>query len=95
VALCGARKIPIIPVSGAWYGIDPIHLRRRVRGEVWPAMLASWHSAERPLEVVRSPLLTSAYLASLAPHERTVFGIRRRTAQPSGRLSDGTTISLY
>jgi hypothetical protein len=95
VALCGARKIPIIPVSGAWYGVDPIHLRRRVRGEVWPAMLAGWRGVEQPFEVVRSPLWTSAYLARLAPHERTVFGIRRFSAQPSGRLSDGTSISLY
>ncbi len=26
---CVVRKIPIIPVSGAWYGFDPIHLERR------------------------------------------------------------------
>jgi hypothetical protein len=94
-ALCRARKIPIIPVSGAWYGLDPIHLRRRVRGEAWPTMLAGWRGAVPPFDVARSPLWTSAYLAHLRPHERFVFGIRRRTAQPSGRLSDGTTISLY
>jgi hypothetical protein len=95
VNLCGARKIPVIPVSGAWYGVDPIHIRRRLRREVWPAMLAGWRGAQPPFGVVRSPLWTSAYLARLAPQERSIFGIRRHTAQPSGRLSDGTTISLY
>jgi hypothetical protein len=95
VELCRERKLPVIPVSAAWYGFDPIHLKRRVRGEVWARMLAGWRDAVGPIEIVRSSLWTSAYLASLAPHERTMFGIRRRAAQPSGRLSDGTTISLY
>jgi hypothetical protein len=94
-ALCRAKKIPIIPVSSDWYGLDPIHLKRGVRSKAWPTMLAAWRGAEAAIEVARSPLWTSAYLASLAPHERSVFGIRRRKAQPSGRLSDGTTISLY
>jgi len=31
----------------------------------------------------------------LTPTEQWLFGIRRGAAQPSGRLSDGTTISLY
>jgi hypothetical protein len=94
-ALCRARKIPVIPVSSDWYGLDPIHLKRSVRSKAWPKMLAAWRDAEDAIEVARSPLWTSAYLASLAPHERSVFGIRRHKAQPSGRLSDGTTISLY
>jgi hypothetical protein len=95
VALCQERKLSVIPVSSAWYGFDPIHLKRRVRGEVWARMLAGWRGAEGPIEIARSSLWTSAYLASLAPHERTMLGIRRRAAQPSGQLSDGTTISLY
>ncbi|HEY3395601.1 MAG TPA: hypothetical protein VGK58_23065, partial [Lacipirellulaceae bacterium] len=93
--LCAARKRPVIPVSSEWYGIDPIHVRRRVRAKAWPTMLAAWRGVEDAIEVARSPLWTSAYLACLAPHERSTFGIRRRKAQPSGRLSDGTTISLY
>ena len=94
-ALCEARKIPVIPVSRDWYGLDPIHLKRGVRSKAWPTMLAPWRGADGPIEVARSPVWTSAYLASLAPHERSVLGLRRRTVQPSGRLSDGTTISLY
>jgi hypothetical protein len=94
-ALCEARKIPVIPVQGEWYGLDPIHLKHAVRAKAWPKMLAAWRGVDGPIEAARSPLRTSAYLARLAPHERSVFGIRRRRVQPSGRLADGTTISLY
>jgi hypothetical protein len=94
-ALCEARKIPVIPVPGEWYGLDPIHLKRRVRCKAWPTMLAAWRGADHVIEVARSPLWRSAYLACLAPYERSVLGIRRCKVQPSGRLPDGTTISLY
>jgi hypothetical protein len=94
-ALCQARKIPIIPVSDEWYGLDPIHMKRGVRWKAWPTLLAGWRGVDDIIKVARSPFWTSAYLASLAPHEHSLFGIRRRKPQPSGRLPDGTTISLY
>jgi hypothetical protein len=90
-----SRKIPVIPVLDSWYGLDAIHLKRRVWRDVWPVMLATWRAADASIAVPRSPLWTSAYLAMLPPWERSLFGIRRCAAQPSGRLSDGTTISLY
>ena len=58
-------------------------------------MLSSWRQSNEPLALARPSLRTTAYLATLAPWERSLFGIRRRAAQPSGRLADGTTISLY
>jgi hypothetical protein len=90
-----SRKIPVIPVSRAWYGFDPIHLKRRVLREAWPTLLAPWRGAIEPVVVARSSWWRGAYLATLAPHERSLWGIRRRAAQPSGRFGDGTTISLY
>ncbi|MEX0610892.1 MAG: hypothetical protein WD738_05205 [Pirellulales bacterium] len=95
VRLGESRKITVIPVSAAWYGFDPIHLKRRVLREAWPELLAEWRAADEPFAVTRPSLRRRAYLATLAPSERSVFGIRRRAAQPSGRLADGTTISLY
>jgi hypothetical protein len=95
VALGESRKVPVISVPGEWYGLDPIHLRRRVWREAWPTMLAAWRAAAKPCTIARPSIWTSAYLASLAPWERSLMGIRRRAEQPSGRLSDGTTISLY
>jgi hypothetical protein len=95
IALGESRKIPVISAADTWYGFDPIHLKRRVWRDAWPAMLASWHAAGAPIKVPRTSLRTSAYLAILPPSERKLFGVRRRALQPSGRLRDGTTISLY
>jgi hypothetical protein len=89
------RKISVIPVSGAWYGFDPIHIRRRDARRAWAELLAAWQSPSEPLSVSRPSWRTIAYLASRAPHERSIWGVRRRAKQPSGRFADGTTISLY
>lgn len=90
-----SRKISVISMSESWYGFDPIHIRRRVWWQAWPSLLAPWRAAGAPIEPARSSFWTSVYLHTLAPHERSLLGVRRRAAQPSGRLSDGTTISLY
>ena len=93
--LAASRKMPVISVSGDWYGFDPIHLRASVRQRAWPQILAPWRAAG-VLPTVRAPrLLERVRLARLAPFEREVFGRVRRASQPSGRLADGTTISLY
>jgi hypothetical protein len=89
------RKIPVIPVSASWYGFDPIHLKRAIKCVAWPTMLSSWRASDEPFTITPSTLWTTAYLAGLAPSEHSFFGIRRRAEQPSGRLNDGTTISLY
>jgi hypothetical protein len=95
IALGQSRKMPVISMENAWYGFDPIHVKRRVWQQAWPAMLAPWRDADSGIEVPRMSLRTSAYLAMLPPSERSLFGIKRCALQPSGRLSDGTTISLY
>ncbi len=95
IILGDQRNMSVIPVSGAWFGFDPIHLKRRARQSAWPELLAAWRALDEPLREARASLWTSAYLACLAPHEHTIFSVRRRCAQPSGRLADGSTISLY
>jgi hypothetical protein len=95
IGLGESRKISVIPVSAAWYGFDPIHLRRRILCDAWSTMLTQWRATTEPFTLSRPSLRSIAYLATLAPWERSLFGVRRRAAQPSGRLPDGTTISLY
>jgi hypothetical protein len=95
IELGNSRKIPVIPVSVSWYGFDPIHLMRRVKRYAWPELLAAWRTNDERLAITPSTHWTAAYLATLAPLERSILGFRRRAAQPSGRFSDGTTISLY
>lgn len=89
------RKIPIIPVSNAWYGFDPIHLKASARRLAWPAILSSWETTVAAHVVPSRSLWRRAYLNCLAPAEHTLFGIRCRCRQPSGLLADGSTVSLY
>ena len=95
LALGRAQKLSVIPVSDAWYGIDPIHVRRSVRRTAWPTMFSAWCESAERCDVTACCLWERAYLACLAPHEQSIFGVRRRTRQPCGRLIDGTTIALY
>lgn len=94
-ALAESRKISVIPVSGAWYGFDPIHVMRRSFRAAWPTILADWLDEAGQVAFARSSLLMTAYLATLAPLEYSRFGIKRCVAQPCARFIDGTTISLY
>lgn len=93
--LGGRRKIPVIPVSGVWYGFDPIHLRRSCWKHAWPTIVAAWHDREPNSVRPRTSFARWAYLRSLAPAEHSFFGWQRRTRQPCGVLRDGTTVSLY
>jgi hypothetical protein len=95
VELGRARKMPVIPVSGAWYGFDPIHLRRRVRRAAWSHLLSHWRLCEVTASDWRLGLRDRARLALLPPRERWILGWNQRSHQPSGHLRDGTTISLY
>jgi hypothetical protein len=95
IDISNSRKISVIPVSNEWYGLDPIHIRRRSERAAWPKLLAAWREANEPFSILRSSPWMIAYLATLAPLEWSRFGIARRTPQPCGRFFDGTTISLY
>ncbi len=95
VELGGRRKIPVIPVPGAWYGFDPIHIKRSHWKHAWPTILSAWHDHEPHSARPRTSFARWAYLRSLAPAEYSYLGWRRRAQQPCGVLRDGTTVSLY
>jgi hypothetical protein len=93
--LAEERKIAVIPVSGAWYGFDPIHLRRHLRASAWPTIMSCLVDGDCARPEARTSVWQRAYMLCLAPHERSILGVRLRAEQPSGRLNDGTTVSLY
>lgn len=77
----GARLVE--PAAG-WYGLDPIHLRRRVRREAWAQILPGPASGDGS---GRLPLLGAA--------ESRLFGAPLRRPQPAVRFPDGSTVALY
>lgn len=79
----GAR---LVEPAAEWYGLDPIHLRRRARREVWTHVL--------PGPVGPAPE-TGRRLPLLGVAESRLFGATLRRSQPAIRLADGSTVSLF
>jgi hypothetical protein len=82
--------VRLVEPEVAWYGLDPIHLRRKVRQQVWDHVLSLWFPdppAKVPGRLPRIPWFGA---------EETRLGpLNLRTAQPALRLEDGTTVSFY
>ncbi len=93
-SLAAAHGIPTVNLPGAWFGYDAIHIRRRAWRGAWSSILASWSDVAPPQPARRS-LAHYVYLRSLFPERRRLFGFEQRTAQPRGKLRDGTTIALF
>jgi hypothetical protein len=83
----GARTIE---PQASWYGIDPIHVRRRWRRRLWDLIFAEW-PLPRPEPERRTPVRLPLFGAA----EMRLFGLPRHRAQPACRLADGTTVALY
>lgn len=81
----GAR---IVEPSPSWYGIDPIHVRRKMRSEAWTEILRHPRLAGGgELRAGRLPLFGAA--------ELKLFGRTLRNPQPVCRFKDGSTVALY
>ncbi|HEY4593373.1 MAG TPA: hypothetical protein VIJ61_13245 [Thermoanaerobaculia bacterium] len=82
----GERGARLVEPAAAWYGLDPIHFRRRARREAWAHVLPA-PAGPAPEAGRRLPLLGAA--------ESRLFGATVRRSQPAIRLADGSTVSLF
>jgi hypothetical protein len=78
----------------AWYSVDRIHIRRSAQRFAWRQFFAPF-AAESLDELPSATLRRFLYLRALTPYQRWLFGIPNGRAQPSGRLPNGTVVSLY
>lgn len=106
--LANELGLTLVSQRPEWYGFDPIHITIRNWPTAWSEILSAFRSgtvaepitldgaiAADDLFVPKPPLVHWPYLRMLRPDEYTLFGLRRGRAQPSGRLADGTTISMF
>jgi hypothetical protein len=77
-----------------WYGVDPIHIRRRFVSTAWNTFLSRWKE-EDVNSSEHFTLLFKARLRLTPPEERWLFGIQQQKNQPAIRLSNGTCVSFY
>jgi len=92
--LAHERGCRLVEQRAGWYGLDPIHIKLAHWSAAWHDVLGGWSDA--PCAAAeRGSWREWTYLRLLPPEERWLLGLRQRRVQPSGRLRDGTTISLY
>jgi hypothetical protein len=87
----GAR---LLPPEASWYGLDPIHIRRDRRDEVWRGILSGWTLASGGPGERESPP-DGWRLPAFGAEEFRLLGIRFEREQPALRFDDGTTLSLF
>jgi hypothetical protein len=94
--LCISWGVRMQAQHPAWYGLDPIHIRRQHRRHAWREIMSGWSDEAVPqVPLAHGSLSHWIYLQTRRPHRRTFFGIRQSAEQPSVKLRDGTTISFY
>lgn len=92
--LAEAYGATLIEPQLAWYGIDPIHVRRSQWNTAWGQIVGAWQPPS-PVTPVALRSWTWARSQLWAPAERRWFGIPQRRAQPAIKFPDGSRVSLY
>lgn len=77
----------------AWFGLDPIHVRRSMRARAWDAIAAPLGPAVRPRWELAPAELRA--LVRFHAERRALFGRQRVHAQPQLVLRDGSSLSFY
>ncbi len=93
--LGGQDSVTVVEPEGRWYGLDPIHPRRRHLGTAWRKALGPWAaSGDGPVRVAHSPARW-ARLRTATPQRWWLMGRKMGRRQPCRHLPDGSTISLF
>lgn len=109
IELGGRSGITLVEPRPEWYGLDPIHLRRRAWSGAWSEFLSPWGSLAGPADATQGPACQVAAghttatpsppgwcrLHCLLPARSWWFGIEFRRSQPAAVLPDGTKFWLY
>lgn len=80
-----------------WYGLDPIHIRRRARSRAWKQWIEATVPHDLAGAIVTAPPRRERHVAAwrLVPEERRLFGRLQTRAQPSVQLKGPLRIALY
>ncbi len=94
-SLGGRPGLTVVEPEGRWYGLDPIHPRRRFLAKAWQQALGPWAAdAKAP---PRAPLSPRRWLRlrTITPQQWWLLGRELGQDQPSGQLGDGTSFWLF
>jgi hypothetical protein len=84
----------VVAPDPAWYGLDPVHVRRNQRRAAWHTILRHWADAgEVPVHELSA--FGRLRLRALLPERRRFLGFHQQRSQPAATFSDGSQLSLY
>ena len=93
--LAESREMPIFSLPKCWYGLDPIHPRKRFLRTYWQSLISFVCKDNSSSSTAHETWLWRAYLHLLRAEKWSLCSVARSATQPNGRLRDGTTIALY
>ena len=87
-------KANVVEPQAAWYGLDPVHLRRGARRAVWGKALDPWWET-LPGTAKAGPGLRRWRVPVFGAEQYRLLRKERQTVQPALRFADGSTVELY
>lgn len=93
--LARERGIPLIEQNPAWYGLDPIHIRRAHWPVAWGKILLPMMDNGATIAAAQRAAWFGVRLQAIAPDERSLFRATFRRAQPALACRNGTRISIF
>lgn len=94
LSLAEKYALDVVAPEKNWYGFDPIHIARPHVASAWHALLTPWR-AEASNTYARGTLWQWCQLRSRRTHVQQFLARKYQTPQPSLRLADGSSVSLY
>ncbi len=92
----GRREgVTLVEPDGRWYGLDPIHPRRRFLVRAWQQAIGPWGPGGAAPPTPAPSVIRWLRLRTLTPQKWWLAGRRMGRAQPCGRLPDGTGLWLF
>jgi hypothetical protein len=88
--LSTARGVRLFRLDPAWYGLDPIHIRRSWRRSAWRELLAARAAGDGS-----SSLLEALTLRLMPPERRWLLGVEQFTPQSGVALPSGGRVWLF
>ena len=95
LALAAHDGVTVVEPEARWYGLDPIHPRRRHMANAWRQGLGAWDTSGSSRPTVTPSPARWARLRTLTPEQWWLLGRKMGRPQPSGRLGDGSTLWLF
>jgi hypothetical protein len=91
--LAGEREARFVAADPAWYGFDPVHVRRAMWRSAWPHVLGA-PPATQATPAPRSSV-EGLRLYLMAPERRWIFGREQVTPQAGRALREGGRVWLF